>query len=369
MSKKRDGVFKQDGSPYWYISYVLPTGKRIKQSTKVPHQDKGSFNEATAIRNKILTDIRQGKHFQASRDITLDEVRLLWLDEKKDRKLDLPKDNQKLKWFCDLLGKNTLCSLLDYETHKTLIDDALRAKRIAKVKPLTTATKNKYIICFRSALKLAVKRGYAVAPVFINCLELFKVENTRQREMSLDEYERWHKAFDASVRNHKKKPTLQTKLCVIIAYHCPLRMSAILSLRRSLINANGFADVPARNMPIGVAKPRPQYTLLPKEACDIIKKHSFNRDNPDMVFDTTVNAVSKSFAHYCRQANIKGLRFHDLKRTALSRLSNKTDANIAHLKAMSGNKTYSSLDRYVQPTRERIENIYNQQTPLMDIDD
>jgi integrase len=71
------------------------------------------------------------------------------------------------------------------------------------------------------------------------------------------------------------------------------------------------------------------------------------------VFGATYEGIHQAFVRACRRADIEGLRFHDLRHEAISRLA-EHGLSIQELQAISGHKTMQMLVRY---THLRAENL------------
>jgi integrase len=63
--------------------------------------------------------------------------------------------------------------------------------------------------------------------------------------------------------------------------------------------------------------------------------------------------VSANFDRARRRAEIEGIRFHDLRRTAITMLAHKLP-NLVELSAVSGHKSLSMLKRYYHPNAEQL---------------
>lgn len=68
---------------------------------------------------------------------------------------------------------------------------------------------------------------------------------------------------------------------------------------------------------------------------------------PGRVVNLTTSGLSHAFHDLCRALNIEGLRFHDLRREAVSRLFER-GLNVAEVAAISGHKTWAVLKRYTR---------------------
>ncbi len=78
-------------------------------------------------------------------------------------------------------------------------------------------------------------------------------------------------------------------------------------------------------------------------------------DDNCLVFGIT-DMVKKSFAAACRQANVTGFRFHDLRHTAITRMVN-TGQPTAVLMKVSGHTQHATFARYVNPDTEAITSV------------
>ena len=56
--------------------------------------------------------------------------------------------------------------------------------------------------------------------------------------------------------------------------------------------------------------------------------------------------LQSAFRLACGRAGIEGLRFHDLRHEALSRLAERGDLSVFELAAISGHKSLQMLKRY-----------------------
>jgi integrase len=73
------------------------------------------------------------------------------------------------------------------------------------------------------------------------------------------------------------------------------------------------------------------------------------------------NAVKRSFSMACKRANIKGLRFHDLRHTAATRMA-ESGANIVAVKEILGHADIKTTMKYFHPgdsLTEAVEKLAN----------
>lgn len=82
---------------------------------------------------------------------------------------------------------------------------------------------------------------------------------------------------------------------------------------------------------------------LSSRALEVLNSVGVKTEGP--VFTTKPDSVSQAFSRACKRANLKDLRFHDLRHEATSRLFEK-GLNTMEVSAITGHKTLSMLKRY-----------------------
>jgi integrase len=90
---------------------------------------------------------------------------------------------------------------------------------------------------------------------------------------------------------------------------------------------------------------------LSTKAIEVLQRMPRNIDG--RVFPINHAAVSANFDRARKQAEIEGIRFHDLRRTAITILAHKLP-NLVELSAVSGHKSLSMLKRYYHPNAEEL---------------
>lgn len=81
---------------------------------------------------------------------------------------------------------------------------------------------------------------------------------------------------------------------------------------------------------------------------------SLPRTKDGRVFPLTTNAVRLAWVRALRQAGIEGLRFHDLRHEATSRLATKFNGDVMAMSAMTGHKSLQMLKRYTHIRAEEL---------------
>ena len=72
------------------------------------------------------------------------------------------------------------------------------------------------------------------------------------------------------------------------------------------------------------------------------------------VFGLSPNAIELAWRRTVTRAGITGLRFHDLRHEAISRLFEETDLDVMEIRAISGHKTLQMLARYTHLRTHRL---------------
>lgn len=131
----------------------------------------------------------------------------------------------------------------------------------------------------------------------------------------------------------KIKPLVQ------LAWETSMRRSELLSIRQSAINwkaktlrlietKNGHSrDVPLNSNAIAVLKEQLKCT------------------NDDLLFNLKAHSISRAFKRSCDRLNIKGVCFHSLRHTAITRYANRGLSTV-QLQVISGHRDITMLSRY-----------------------
>ncbi|WP_158540943.1 site-specific integrase [Thiomonas sp. X19] len=122
------------------------------------------------------------------------------------------------------------------------------------------------------------------------------------------------------------------ELCVIERQHVDLKRR----VARLLDSKNGAArDVPLSSAAVAAIQALPSALRGP-------------------VFGIASRSATAMFSRTCKRVGIAGLRFHDLRHEAMSRLAERGDFNVLELAAISGHKSLSMLKRYTHIEAEKL---------------
>lgn len=93
--------------------------------------------------------------------------------------------------------------------------------------------------------------------------------------------------------------------------------------------------------------------LSPK-AIELLKRLPRPDDGSASVFGYTLDSVTGMMRVTCARAEIKNLRFHDLRHEATSRLFENTDLDVMEIRMITGHKTLQMLARYTHLRAARL---------------
>lgn len=173
---------------------------------------------------------------------------------------------------------------------------------------------------------------------------------SRDRVLDIDEERRLMGALEGG-RNAKGQFIQGTrnpwiKPLVLLALETAMRRGELLALRWKdvdLVRRTAYLEL-TKN---GESRVVP----LSQKAIEVIK--GLPKSHNGRLFPISATALRKAFERACETANILGLRFHDLRHTATTRISNKIP-NLVELAAITGHKDVRMLARYYHPRAEAL---------------
>ena len=137
---------------------------------------------------------------------------------------------------------------------------------------------------------------------------------------------------------------------VRLALATAMRRGEVLSLLWSNVNLDGRVAV----LPM-TKNGEMRRVPLSKDAIAVLKEQRINnvQSITGKVFDVTQISLDKAWRRACRSAGVSGLRFHDLRHEAISRLF-ESGFNVMEVSAISGHKTLQMLKRYTHLNAEDL---------------
>ncbi|MBI5510485.1 MAG: site-specific integrase [Deltaproteobacteria bacterium] len=325
-------LFQRDGSDKWWLTYSI-AGKRFRESTGTHVK-----REAEAILAKRRVEIFEGRHFPEKKrnDLTVAGLRDLW-NEHAQHKADAKKDKQKLGVIVEFFGANALVATLAKRDSERFRDTL--AARVTRSKRKTApATVNRYLALWRAALN-HVQGDYLHRNPMAG-VAFLPERNQRERECEAEEYESLLGRADADMR-----------LALVLAYEQGMRRTEICrSLRAQVSTKRREIQVPAD----ASKNTFPRTVPLTKRALAEIEAAPVRMDGRLVALEP--DTVTHRFTGLCSALGIEGLHFHDLRGTAITRLS-RAGASLAELQKFSGHKSVQALMRYLKRGDRRLREL------------
>lgn len=275
--------------------------------------DKGVFQDTATAENSTLGDI-------------LDSYAKKILPSKKSRKTVL----SQIRVIKPLLGNYSLSKL----------SPALLSKfRDQRLESVDAQTVRKDLSLLHRVVVTAVKDWGISLPLGnpVALVRLPSQPNGRDRRLETGEEEKLLKAL-------KDTPTVRT--IVELALETAMRRGEIAAMKWEHVNLK------ARTLLIPDTKTgTPRTVPLSTKAIALLS--NLPRNIKGVVFDVAPDSITQAFDRACTRAELEGLRFHDLRHEATSRLFEK-GLNPMEVATITGHKDLRMLRRYTHLRAEDL---------------
>ncbi len=328
---------------YWYVEVPKPGGGKFKRSIgKVGLVTK---SVARQVENEIKKKIKLGQFDMIQADIpTLNEIKDEYLTYVRDvkKKRSWKRDEELLRPLSKLFGNKKLSDI----STKDLED--FKLMRLNEVSP---ATVNRSLSVLRHLFNLAKrwKKFYGDNPVSI--VGMLEEHNQVERILTVDEEKRLLNECVSYLR-----PIITTAL------NTGMRRGEILTLKWSdvdldmnmiTINQTNTKSKKQRKIPVSS---RMRSLLLELKLQSGIQEYVFTD-----IQGRAIRTIRSAFQTACRKAGLDGLRFHDLRHTAATRMV-ESGANIVAISKILGHSDIKTTMRYAHPEdslKEALESLGN----------
>jgi integrase len=226
---------------------------------------------------------------------------------------------------------------------RKLTPAALCQFRDDRLKQVSASTVRKELNIIQHALKVAEREwGLVIQQEAIKGVTKPAPNGARERRLSQEELDALLGALD-QCRNKLVKPVF------LFALATGMRRSEVLSLTWSNI------DVKSRTAFLPMTKNGSCRTIpLSAAALALLEAQTLQRDlSQDQCFPLSANALRLAWERVKRRANIKDLRFHDLRHEAISRFF-EMGLSVPEVSLISGHKDARMLFRYTHLKAERV---------------
>lgn len=328
---------------YWYLEVSIEGGKKIKRSV-----GKVGYVTKTMARQREQELIKKIKLEQ------LDMIRaeIPTLKDFSENYICFKRDiDNKRSWIRD---KELLYPLISLFGNKKLSDikvkdiEEFKSKRIKEVK---ASTVNRSLSVLRHLFNLAKKweKYYGDNPV--STAGLLEENNLIERILTTEEEIR---LLDNSAAH--------LKIVIITALNTGMRIGEIVSLRWEEVDLeNNIITITQKN-----SKSKKERKLHVNPILrPILVELRLKAGSKEHVFlnikGEKINKIRTAFKGACRRAGLTGIRFHDLRHTAATRMV-ESDINIVAVSKILGHSDIKTTMRYAHPEdslRKALESLGN----------
>jgi integrase len=300
-----------------------------------PTQTKTFTKEADARRWATIIESEMERGVFVSRNeaeaTLVSEVLTRYADEVLPTKRSEQSDKSRIKTLVDTFGPYRLASLTSSQVAK------FRDHRLNTVGPQSVIHE---INLLNRVLKTATMEWGIAMPNGLPTAQVRKPTKPRGRDRRVSQAE------IVKILNATESTELQT--IVTLAVETGMRRNEIASLLWEHVNlAKQTAHLPKTKTDV------PRTVPLSKAAVTALK--TFGAKTEGRVFSLRGESMSQAFERACEshRANIQGIRFHDLRHEATSRLFEK-GLNVMEVAAITGHKTLDMLKRYTHLRAEDL---------------
>lgn len=288
----------KSGRSSWTIDYRDENGKRVQKALPV-----GKEAAILALQKKIVEvfDRKQGIKrrstkigFNAFSETYLQDYAMI---AKKSWKTDA----------CQLRIMNEFFEDIELREISPLMIQKFRASRLRE--GVTESTCNRYLALLKRMFSIAIEEGYAGENPVKKVKFFSEKSNLRERILTEEEEERLMETGSDAL-----KPIL------VVALNTGMRRGEILNLRWVQIDFKA-KRIRVEKTKSGEVRHIPINDVLLYELRRLKGKNSHVFFNPET--GKPYVDLKKGFKAACRRADIKGMRFHDLRHTFASRLVEK----------------------------------------------
>ncbi len=253
--------------------------------------------------------------------------------------LELYSKQNKKSWLRD---ETSLKNLKRFFRGATIQDigpeqvERFKAKRKAEVSP---ATVNRELACLKTMFSKAVEWGKLTANP-VKAVKKFKENNVQERILNGAEARRLLECAGPGIR-----PVL------IVALNTGMRRNEILSLKWHDVNfIKGFILI--EDSKSGKSRKVPMNATVFETLKSLSRSSEYVFFNPET--KDHVKDIKTGFRAACRRAEIKGLRLHDLRHTAASKMI-EAGVDLVTVSKILGHSSIQMTMRYAHPTPENMK--------------
>jgi integrase len=351
---------EKNGNWYARLRYTTPEGKR--KDLWFPAKNKSDAGE---ILKKKLQELETvGEKALDGDKVKFSHLAKVYKEKKLipakfvgDRKVAGLKSYKTPQMILEILvnhfGNRRIKSIThsDIEQYKLMrLETQTRRKEQRQI-----ASVNRELEVLRAMLRFAIREGWLIrSPFEMGDPLISKADEVkRERVVSFEEEKHLLDSCLLEDKQHRQR-RLHLIPLLIAALDTACRRGELFKLRwndvdleNRIITIRAMNSKTARKRTIGIT-PRLQEELE--------KLWQSGTKNPDELVFGLTHTIKTAWKSICEDAKITGLRFHDLRHTAITRMVQTKQPSAAIMK-ISGHSQFVTFARYVNPDTEMVTNI------------
>lgn len=320
----------------WYYNFMID-GIRYHKAIK------GCTNHKDALKaeNVVKTEIMKANYnlVENTKNTTLEEAVQLYKEYSKANKKSYKLDNQYCKVFIEEWGAKTKL--------KDITPQKIERFKVKRMSDNANATVNRYLEALSKLFNVAISNNIAKENPMKQVKKL-KTKNFKIRFLSKDEEVRLFEKIEAEEKYHYLKPII---LCSLLT---GMRRGEILNLKWSNIDFY-TQHIELLETKSGKARKIPISKKLMSELIQIKEDTEYLKSEYVFTNPATGNKyfdIKKGFNKVLEKAEIKDFRFHDLRHTAATRMT-EVGIDLAVVQEILGHSDIKTTMRYAHPVPER----------------
>ena len=297
-----------------------------------------TYKDAVKAESVVKTEIMKGHYdlVDNTENTTLQQAIDMYLEYSKANKRSYKLDENYCKIFAEYFGKNTRL--------KDITPQKIERLKLQLKNGRKNATVNRYIEALGTLFNIAISNNIAkINP--LKQIKKLKQDNHKLRFLTKEE----EKALFEVLNNNRDY--LYFIPIVICALQTGMRKGEILNLKWSNIDFNNrYIELlqtksgKSRKIPISDKLMSELLKLKANKISDYVFTNPYTR--------TKYISIHKGFGEVLKKANIKDFRFHDLRHTAATRMT-EVGIDLAVVQEILGHSDVKTTMRYAHPVPER----------------
>ena len=317
----------------WYYNFMID-GVRYHKAIKGCNNHKDALKAESIVKSELM----RGKFelVDNTENTTLKQAINLYLEYSKANKRSHKLDDNYCKVFSEFFGNNTRL--------KDITPQKLEKFKMYLKQDKRNSTVNRYLEAMSKMFNVAISNKIArLNP--IKEIKKLKQDNFKIRFLTKDEEA---KLFEVLSSN---KDYLYFIPIVICALQTGMRKGEIINLKWSNIDFdNKFIELLQTKS--GKARKIPISDKLMIELCKLKEQKLSEYVFTNPYTKTRYVSIHKGFGEVLKKANIKNFRFHDLRHTAATRMT-EMGIDLAVVQEILGHSDVKTTMRYAHPVPER----------------